>query len=57
MIYINMNIHRLLYFYKGGVFESVLSSEFTIDTQPPDGHGVIWSSLVASEFVHILHSS
>ena len=34
MIYINMNIPRLLYFYKGGVFESVLSSEFTIDTAP-----------------------
>ena len=55
MIYINMNIPRLLYFYKGGVFESVLSSEFTIDT--PDGHAVIWLSSVASEFVHILHSS
>ena len=34
MIYINMNIPRVLYFYKGGVFESVLSSEFTIDTAP-----------------------
>ena len=57
IIYINMNIPRLLYFYKGGVFESVCERKHTIDTQPPDGHAVIWLSLVVSKFVHILHSS
>ena len=58
IIYINMNIPRLLYFYKGVVVKSASFGEFTIDTHSPQiVMWSFWSSSMASEFVHILHSS
>ena len=61
VLYDNYDLHKHEYFqttilYKGGVFESV-SSRIDTQPEPPDGQAVIQLSSVASEFVHILHSS